>query len=436
MKKLIIITAILITGLTSSAKSETKIINHPSFEFGFFYTNLAPYGTWMEIDGLIVWHPIILNREWEPYRDGRWIWTSDGWYWDSYEPFGYIVFHYGRWYYDDYYGWLWVPDNEWAPAWVDWRYDNNYIGWAPLPPYAVFSINIGIHYTYDYYVPYYHWHFVRYRHFCDPYIYKYCAAPKYRHNIYNRTKYRNNYGYRNGRVVNGGVDINYVRERTGQNIRQRNIVAVSDYKEVEKYRGKDTEAIRAFVASKDQLTRTDVKDIKIKKQNKRTSLDVTKVRLGNGNKEIKERNTDVVKQREITTNKNIEIKKKKTENRDEVIIKKKPENNPVIRENKPVVKENKNTQIEKKKEPNIVPEKKVERKEVKKVEVNVNRNNNEIRKPEVKNENTNNNKPVIQPKRNETKPEVKRNNTSNSKSVPNKVERKSDSDKTEKRKTR
>ncbi len=438
MKKLIIITAILITGFISSTKSETKIINNPGFEYGFFYTNLAPYGTWMEInDGLVVWHPTDIQEGWAPYRDGRWIWTGDGWYWDSYEPFGYIVFHYGRWYYDDYYGWLWVPDNEWAPAWVDWRYDSDYIGWAPLPPYAIFTIGIGIHYTYDYYVPYYNWYFVKYRYFCDPYVYKYYAAPKYRHNIYNRTKYRNNYGYRNGRVVNNGVDINYVRERTNQNIRQRNIVAVSDYKEVEKFRGKDTEAIRTFVASKDQLTRTDVRDVKIEKQNRRTSLDITKVRLGKDNSEVKERNTGTVKQKEVIKDKNITLEKLKNEKKDGIIYKGKTENNPEIRkENKNDVKVNKDVQVEKRKEYNIVPEKKIERKEVKKVEVNVNRNNNEISKPEIKRKSTNNNKPVIQSKRNETKPEVKRNNTSNSKPVPNRVERKSDSDKTEKRKTR
>ena len=423
MKKLIIITAILITGFVSSVKSETKIINHPGFEFGFFYSNLAPYGTWMEVDGLIVWHPVILNREWEPYRDGRWIWTSDGWYWDSYEPFGYIVFHYGRWYYDDYYGWLWIPDDEWAPAWVDWRYDGNYIGWAPLPPYAVFSIGIGIHYTHNYYVPYYHWHFVRYKYFCDPYVYKYYAAPKYRHNIYNRTKYRNNYSYRDGRVVNNGVDINYVRERTGQNIRQRNIVGVSDYKEVVKYRGKDNEAIRTFMPSKEELTRTNVKDVKIEKQNRRTSLDVSKVRLNNGN------NGNVVKQREVKTDKNVVIEKRKTEviNRE---LKRIPE---IRKENKTEVRENKNIRTEEKR---VVPEKKIERKEVKKVEVNINRNTNENRKPEVRRENTNNNKPVVQPKRNKTKPEVRSNNTPNRNPVPNKVERKSNSNNTKDRRTR
>ncbi|MCX7916289.1 MAG: hypothetical protein N3A53_08330, partial [Verrucomicrobiae bacterium] len=50
------------------------------------------------------------------------------------EPFGWAVFHYGRWYYDDYYGWIWIPDRIWGPAWVEWRETETYVGWAPLLP--------------------------------------------------------------------------------------------------------------------------------------------------------------------------------------------------------------------------------------------------------------------------------------------------------------
>ncbi len=99
------------------------------------------------------------------------------------KTFGEIVYHYGRWYYDDYYGWIWIPDYEWAPAWVDWRYDDDYIGWAPLSPYALFTISIGIHYTYDYYVPYSRWNYVKYNHFCDHNVYSYYVAPKYKYRV-------------------------------------------------------------------------------------------------------------------------------------------------------------------------------------------------------------------------------------------------------------
>ena len=50
------------------------------------------------------------------------------------DDWGWVVYHYGRWAHDRGLGWFWVPGDEWAPAWVDWRYGGDDIGWAPLPP--------------------------------------------------------------------------------------------------------------------------------------------------------------------------------------------------------------------------------------------------------------------------------------------------------------
>ena len=36
-------------------------------------------------------------------------------------------------------GWMWIPGNEWAPAWVDWRRGDEDVGWAPLPPEEVIA---------------------------------------------------------------------------------------------------------------------------------------------------------------------------------------------------------------------------------------------------------------------------------------------------------
>jgi hypothetical protein len=294
MKRLLIIIVFFIIGLSFNTEASTPRYDA---QFGFFYSSLSPYGTWIEIDyGVTVWRPTIIKRGWIPYRHGRWIWTVDGWYWDSYEPFGYITFHYGRWYYDDYYGWIWIPDYEWAPAWVEWRYDNYYIGWAPLPPYAEFSISIGIHYTYDYYVPYHHWHFVKYNHFCDPYVYNYYVAPQYKYRIHSRTKYRTNYGYSDGRVVNRGVDINYVKERTGQDIRVRKIERISDPNEYERYRNNNNsrgsnDVVRTFVASREQISKDSGRNIRIEKFERRSSLETSKIRIGD--RGIKDRNDEI-----------------------------------------------------------------------------------------------------------------------------------------------
>ena len=153
MKKLVLFIAVI----SFFFLTEKVEANHYQVGIGFnyFYSSLSPHGKWIEIDdGLVVWKPRIHNRHWQPYARGTWIWTNDGWYWDSYEPFGHIVYHYGRWHYDDYYGWIWVPDYQWAPAWVEWRYDDDYIGWAPLPAYAVFNIHSGIHFSINFSLPF------------------------------------------------------------------------------------------------------------------------------------------------------------------------------------------------------------------------------------------------------------------------------------------
>ena len=75
------------------------------------------------------------SENWRPYTVGHWVYTDEyGWYWHSYEPFAWAVYHYGRWGYDPSYGWFWVPGDTWAPAWVEWRYGDRYVGWAPAGP--------------------------------------------------------------------------------------------------------------------------------------------------------------------------------------------------------------------------------------------------------------------------------------------------------------
>ena len=280
MKKLIIAAVIIVFGFSANADANT---NYSKRVGGYFYTSLSPYGTWIEIGfGTPVWRPTIMKRNWSPYNQGQWIYTDYGWYWDSYEPFGQVVYHYGRWYYDDYYGWIWIPDYEWAPAWVDWRYDDNYIGWAPLSPYALFSINIGIHYTYDYYVPYNHWSYVQYDHFCDNNVYNYYVAPKYKYRVHNGTKMRTNYSYYDGRVRNDGVDYDRIRERSGRTIEKRNIVSVNDPRELSRERNSKNrnKEIKTYFANQDDISRDGLRDVKVEKKDRKSTLEISKVELG------------------------------------------------------------------------------------------------------------------------------------------------------------
>jgi len=115
--------------------------------YSTFYRNLEPYGDWMETGVYgYVFQPrqAAQSRDWRPYTNGRWVYTDAGWTWISDEQFGWATYHYGRWIRLRSVGWVWVPGENWAPAWVSWRKGSDYVGWAPLPPEAQFDRLTGI----------------------------------------------------------------------------------------------------------------------------------------------------------------------------------------------------------------------------------------------------------------------------------------------------
>ena len=182
----------------------------------YFYNALSPYGEWLELDaGFYAWRPTHVQYGWRPYLHGRWAWTDYGWYWMSSEPFGWATFHYGRWYDDDSYGWVWVPDRTWGPAWVEWRYNDDYLGWAPLPPYASFSLNVGIRFTTHWFAPYHYWNFVRYHSMISPYLFRDVVPIEYSRRLMSATRSAGRYEFENGRVINRGVDREFITRRGG-----------------------------------------------------------------------------------------------------------------------------------------------------------------------------------------------------------------------------
>ncbi len=108
----------------------------PDADYSVFYEELEPYGKWLDVEGYgYAWQPALAARStWRPYTDGRWVWSDQGWAWDTPEPFGWACYHYGRWVRMARQGWVWVPGRDWAPAWVSWRSGGDCVGWAPLPP--------------------------------------------------------------------------------------------------------------------------------------------------------------------------------------------------------------------------------------------------------------------------------------------------------------
>ncbi len=95
---------------------------------------LDEYGWWVELPEFgLAWKPDV-EQSWRPYTYGHWIWTDQGWYWAGYEPFAWIVYHYGYWYHDAQQGWFWLEGHEWSPSRVAWILGDDYVGWAPMPP--------------------------------------------------------------------------------------------------------------------------------------------------------------------------------------------------------------------------------------------------------------------------------------------------------------
>jgi len=111
---------------------------------------LDEYGDWTYVSPFgHVWVPRGLGSDWRPYSFGRWVWMPmAGWTWLPYEPWGWSTFHYGRWHWGLGVGWYWIPTYVWGPAWVNWWWDYDYYGWAPMsywgyPVYIVDNVFYG-----------------------------------------------------------------------------------------------------------------------------------------------------------------------------------------------------------------------------------------------------------------------------------------------------
>ncbi len=109
--------------------------------FQAFYDQLSPYGQWVDDPQYGNIFVPDVSGDFRPYfTDGHWVMTDYGNTWVSDDPWGWACYHYGRWTYDPYYGWVWVPGYEWAPAWVTWRFGDQACGWAPLSP----GLSVGV----------------------------------------------------------------------------------------------------------------------------------------------------------------------------------------------------------------------------------------------------------------------------------------------------
>lgn len=203
--------------LASPAYAEVRV------SFDFFQESLSPYGDWNETDQYgLVWQPSGVDSDWSPYTDGYWSYTDAGWTWVSYEDFGAITYHYGRWVQLDREGWCWVPGYDWGPAWVSWRRSDDYVGWAPLPPEARWEVNVGISSWSDthYNVGPGWYSFCHSRDFGAPVI-RHVVVPRSRNvTIINITNNITNitFNHNHGHVFNGGLDYDTIAPRCSRSL--------------------------------------------------------------------------------------------------------------------------------------------------------------------------------------------------------------------------
>jgi FecR protein len=129
------------------------------------YANFAYYGEWSNVPGYgEAWAPYNQSADWSPYSNGQWVWEPGyGYTWIGSEPWGYVPYHYGSWFYSTGYNeWMWQPPayqyqnpgalaSAWLPAMVAFfltggnpgafaaynpvsPYGYGQIGWVPLAP--------------------------------------------------------------------------------------------------------------------------------------------------------------------------------------------------------------------------------------------------------------------------------------------------------------
>lgn len=205
---ILLVTAVGAGSFTRAVAQDVQV------SFQVFYDNLSPYGQWVyDPDYGNVWVPNE-GGDFRPYGSrGHWVMTDYGNTWVSDDPWGWAVYHYGRWTYNPYYGWIWVPGYEWAPAWVSWRYGGGYAGWAPLAP----GISVGM----SFYAPDSWWIFMGPQYMYQPNCIRYWYGPSYNTNYIHQTTIINNYYVDNSTRVryNYGPRAEVIQQVTGHPVK-------------------------------------------------------------------------------------------------------------------------------------------------------------------------------------------------------------------------
>ncbi len=210
---------ILLVAMFNPSQAEAK--KQPAIGFQVFYDELSPYGDWVKDARYgYIWLPAV-RGDFHPYgTEGHWVMTEYGNTWVSYYDWGWAPFHYGRWYFDDYFqSWAWIPGYDWGPAWVNWRSGGGYYGWAPLGPGVSIQVSVNI--------PSFHWVFIPNHRIHHHYAYRYYAPHKTKVKIYNNTTIINNTVVYNNHNYVGGPQRREVERVTRNPVQIYNVQATN-----------------------------------------------------------------------------------------------------------------------------------------------------------------------------------------------------------------
>ncbi|MGH2574513.1 MAG: DUF6600 domain-containing protein [Ignavibacteria bacterium] len=231
----------------SSIQYDEENIYTPDVSFQSFYDELSPYGEWIQISKeevdedlkngegqgyafysipdenfIFIWRPGVQDKQWKPYINGRWEYTTHGWLWVSNYSWGWGPYHYGRWWNSKKYGWVWLPGYVWAPAWVIWKVSDAHIGWCALSPNARWTGEDGI-VQYNYKHPDNQWVFIEKSKFTNDINELSIVSPKENQTIISKSQTVLNLKVENSRVVNYGPDVWDVEKSSGKTIKQKEI---------------------------------------------------------------------------------------------------------------------------------------------------------------------------------------------------------------------
>ncbi|MFN0128412.1 MAG: DUF6600 domain-containing protein, partial [Verrucomicrobiales bacterium] len=210
-------------------------------DYHMFFEALAPHGRWLESEEYgWVWQPAAAGEvEWRPYTRGRWMDSDQGWAWMSDEPFGWATYHYGRWALLVDHGWIWVPGDIWAPAWVVWRRNEECVGWAPLPPETLYAeeTTIGSEVEADYGLNADWYTFLPVRHFDEPVV-PYCRPVAENHHFFGLTVSITNIVIRRERVECRGPEPRWVNSCLTRPMRRHTIHHRHDWRGGDDFRAR------------------------------------------------------------------------------------------------------------------------------------------------------------------------------------------------------